>query len=200
MRFLRVFRLGLVPPRRLRHIARAIVGFDHAADGGDRFAGNLHAVGTHISDQADGLAADVDAFIETLRHPHRVRRREAQLAAGFLLQRRGGEGRLRMPLDRLCFHAGDGESRGFERLLEGLRLGAGADIEPLQLLAVGADQARLERLVARRRQRRDQLPIFLADELFDFQLAVGRPAAAPPIAPGRPSARRAACATAPATA
>ena len=69
--------------------------------GGDRLVGDLHAVGTHIGDEADGLAADVDAFVEALRDPHGVRRREAELAARFLLQRRGGEGRLRMALDRL---------------------------------------------------------------------------------------------------
>ncbi len=66
----------------------------------------------------------------------------------------------------------DREGRGFERLLECFRLRARADVEALQLLAVGADQARLESLIARRRQRRDQRPVFLADEFFDFELAV----------------------------
>ena len=61
---------------------------------------------------------------------------------------------------------------GLERLLEGLGLGAGADVEALDLLAVGADQARLEGLAARRRQRRDQRPVFARDEFLDLELAV----------------------------
>ncbi len=138
----------------------------------DRLGGDLHAVGAHISNEADGLAADVDALIEPLRHPHGVGRREAELAAGLLLQRRGGERRLRMPLHRLGVDGSDGEGRGFERLLERLRLRARADVEPLQLLAVGADEPRLECLLARRRQVRHQRPIFPADEFFDFELAV----------------------------
>ena len=51
---------------------------------------------------------------------------------------------------------GDGEGGGFERLLERFRLGARADVEPLEFLAVGADEARFEGLVARRRQRGEQ--------------------------------------------
>ena len=62
--------------------------------------------------------------------------------------------------------------RGLEIALEGLGLGAGADVEALDLLAVGADQARLEGLVARRRQRGDERPVFARDELLDLELAV----------------------------
>ena len=40
------------------------------------------------------------------------------------------------------------------------------------LLAVGADEARLELLAARRGQRRHQRPIFARDEFLDFELAV----------------------------
>ena len=67
---------------------------------------------------------------------------------------------------------GDREGGGLERLLERLGLGAGADIEPLDLLAVGADQARLEGVAARGRQRRDQRPVFARDEFLDLELAV----------------------------
>ncbi len=172
VRFLRVLGLGLVAARRVRHVLLAVIGFDLAAHRGDRFPGDLNTIGTHISNETDGLAADVDALIEPLRHPHGVSRREAELAAGFLLQGRGGEGRLRIALDRLGFDVGNIEGRGLERLLERLGLLAGADVEPLQLLAIGADQACLERLVARRRQGRDQRPVFLADEFFDFEFAI----------------------------
>ena len=64
------------------------------------------------------------------------------------------------------------KSRGLERLLERLGLRAGADVEALELLAVGADQAGVERVAARRRQGRDQRPVFARDELLDLELAV----------------------------
>ena len=54
----------------------------------------------------------------------------------------------------------DREVRGLDRLLEVFGFRAGADVEPLDLLAVGADEARLEGVAARRRQRRDQRPVF----------------------------------------
>ena len=59
-----------------------------------------------------------------------------------------------------------------QRLLEGLGFGAGADVEPLDLLAVGADEARLEGLVARGRERRDQRPVLAGNEFLDLKLAV----------------------------
>ena len=86
VRLLRVLRLGLIAARRAGDVVGAVVLADHAADGGDRFRVHVDAVGTHISDETDGLAADVDAFVEPLREPHGVRRREAELAARFLLQ------------------------------------------------------------------------------------------------------------------
>ena len=63
------------------------------------------AVGSHIGDQAHGLAADIDAFIKALRDLHGALGVEAQLAAGFLLQGRGLEGRGGIALDRLGFDA-----------------------------------------------------------------------------------------------
>ena len=81
----------------------------------------------------------------------------------------GGSG---LPLGRLRLDRGDREGRGLERLLERFRLGARADVEPLDLLAVGADEARLEGLAARRRQRRHQRPVFARDEFLDLELAV----------------------------
>jgi hypothetical protein len=49
VRFLRVLGLGLVAARRLRHVFVAEIGLDHAAHRADRFARDLHAVGTHVS-------------------------------------------------------------------------------------------------------------------------------------------------------
>ena len=114
MRFLRVLGLGLVLARRVRHIGVAVILADHLAGLRDRGAVDLHAVGSHIGDEAGGLAADIDAFIEPLRDPHGVRGRKAELAAGFLLQRRGGEGRLRIAARRLCFDGRNREVRGLD--------------------------------------------------------------------------------------
>jgi len=117
-------------------------------------------------------AADVDALVEALRHPHGMGRREAELAARLLLQGRGGEGRIGIAPGRLRLDVGDGEGRGFQGLLERRGVGAGTDVEPRDLAAVGADQPRLERLRARRRQRRHQRPVFPGDEFLDLKLAV----------------------------
>ena len=64
------------------------------------------------------------------------------------------------------------KARGLQRLLEVLGLRAGADIEALNLLPVGADQTRLEALAPRRLQLGNDRPIFLGDEFFDIQFAV----------------------------
>ena len=50
-------------------------------------ARQVHRVGTHIG--------DVSAFIEALRHHHRLRNRKTEFAGGFLLQGRSGERRCR---------------------------------------------------------------------------------------------------------
>ena len=172
MRFLRVLRLVLIRARRLRDIVLAVIRSDHLADVGDRFLRHVDAVGTHIGDEADGLAVDLDAFIEPLREPHRMRGREAELAARFLLHGRGGEGRRRIAPRGLGFDRGDREGRGFQRLLEIFGFLAAADIEARDLLAVGADQARFEGVVARGREVGNQRPIFPGDEFLDFEFAV----------------------------
>ncbi len=172
MRFLRVLGLDLIFARRARHIFVAEFAADHAARGGDGLGGDIDAVGTHISDEADGLAADIDAFIELLRHPHRDFRRHAELSRGFLLQRRGRERGVGMALGGLGLHRNHGEVRVFQIALERLGLGAGADVETRDLLAVGADEAGGEGRVGLVAQMGDQRPIFAGDEFFDFQLAV----------------------------
>ncbi|MBA7681328.1 hypothetical protein ES703_89666 [subsurface metagenome] len=172
MRFLRVLGLGLVLARRLGDVGVAKVLADHLARLRDGGRIDLHAIGTHISNETGGLAADVDAFVQPLRDAHGVRRREAELAARFLLQGRGGEGRLRIAARGPGFDGCDFKESRLDRLLQFLGFGAGADIEALDLLAVGADQARLEGIAARRRQGRDQRPVFPGDELLDFEFAV----------------------------
>ena len=73
-----------------------------------------------------------------------MRGREAELAGGLLLHGRGGERRRRVAARGLGLDSGDFEGRGLQIAGEGFRFRAGADIEPGDLLAVGADQARLE--------------------------------------------------------
>ena len=170
--FLGILRLGLIAARPVRNIGLAVFRADEGADRGDRLVGDLHAVGTHIGDEADGIAADVDALVEALRDPHGVGRRKAELAARLLLQRRGGERRIGIAPRRPRLDVGDGEGRRLQRLLEGFRIGARADVEPLDLLPVGADEARLEGLRPRGRERCHQRPVFAGDELFDLELAV----------------------------
>ncbi|MFK4666672.1 hypothetical protein ABIF76_007526 [Bradyrhizobium ottawaense] len=172
VRFLGVLGLGLVLARSVRHIGVAVILTDHLARLGDRLGGDLHAVGTHVSNESGGLAADVDAFIEALGDAHRVRRRKAVFAAGFLLQRRGGEGRLRIAPGGLRVYRGHGVGGRLQRLLEVFGFRAGSDVEALDLLAVRAHETGLERIAARGEQGRDQRPIFTRDEFLDLELAV----------------------------
>ena len=72
----------------------------------DRLGRQRHRVGTHVGDQADAAFADVDAFVQLLRQAHGALGVEAELARGFLLQRRGGEGRRRVAAALLAI---DGE-------------------------------------------------------------------------------------------
>ncbi len=79
MRFLGVLRLGFVLAGE-RRVALAEFGRDDVADMADGFGNDLNAVGSHVGDEADRLAADVDAFVEALGDLHRLLGREAELA------------------------------------------------------------------------------------------------------------------------
>jgi len=85
VRLLRILRLGLVLARGGRHVTAAVIRADQAARGGNRLVRDVDAVGAHIGDEADGLAVDVDPFVQPLRDAHGVGGREAELAAGLLL-------------------------------------------------------------------------------------------------------------------
>ena len=103
MRFLRVLGFVLVDARAAGEIVLPVVLGDDIARLRDRFRREVDAVGTHIRDEAGGLAFEIDAFIETLCKPHGVRGREAQLAARFLLERRGRERRVGVAFRGLRF-------------------------------------------------------------------------------------------------
>ncbi len=91
--FLRVLRLGGISTRLLRHVARAEGLRDRRAGSIDGFRRHLHAVGSHVSDETDRLAADVHALVQALRDLHRAGRAEAELGGGRLLEARRGERR-----------------------------------------------------------------------------------------------------------
>jgi hypothetical protein len=116
--------------------------------------------------------------------------REAQLARGFLLQGRGGEGRGGRALAGLLLDGGDLE----DRLLHGGPGGQGrtlvAQVELGELLVLVLDQAGQERLGAGRDVGLDG-PVFLGLEALDLQLAVDDQAQADRLhAAGRAAARQ----------
>ena len=145
---------------------------DDVADGGDRLIGHLHAVRPHIGDEPLRLAAHVDALIEPLGHLHGAGGREAKLARGLLLHRRGRERRRRVALDRFGLDARDGKVRLFEMAPERVGLGLGADAMAVDLVAVRGDEPRLEAVARRRRHGRADRPVFDRLEGLDLGLAL----------------------------
>ena len=139
MGLLSVLGLGLVDPGGVRDIFLAIEAGDHLARFGQRFGGGLHAVCPHIGDQADGLAADIDALIELLRRLHGALGREAELPRGLLLQCRGGERWGGGAASGLLLHRGDLECRGLDSGLGGKGLGLMAEVELGEALALVFD-------------------------------------------------------------
>ena len=107
VRFLGVAHLGLVLARALVvvvavHLAHGLAGL------AERLVAERRRVGAVVRDQAlEVAAADVDALEQPLRDLHRALGREAELAVGFLLQRRGRERRRRPLRERLLVDAGD---------------------------------------------------------------------------------------------
>ena len=172
VRFLRVLGLGLITPRGFRHVALAVVSADDLAERGQRVLGDLHAVGAHVGDQPDRLAADIHAFVKALSDPHRVGGGKAELAAGFLLQGGGRERWIGIPLGRFGFNGGNREGCRLQRLLERLGLRARSDVEALDLLAISPDEACLERIAARSRKRSDERPELPGNEFLDLELAI----------------------------
>ncbi len=115
MGFLGILGLGRIETRLLRHVASAELVADGAACGIDRFRCHLHTVGTHIGDQTDGLATDIDTLVKSLRHLHGPRGGETEARRRGLLQRGRGEGRAGIALDGLCLDGVDNIARAFEQ-------------------------------------------------------------------------------------
>ena len=163
MRFLRILRLGLILARLFGQVSAVIAVRDRLARGGNGAAVHLHAVGSHIGDRA--------ILIELLRDPHRVAGRKTELAGGFLLQRRCGEGRRGIAGERLGLDLVDGEAAGLHVRLRGHGVAFPADGQAVDLLALPADEARGEALPALLHLGRNR-PIFLGREALDLALAL----------------------------
>ena len=154
-----------------RDIAGAILAADHRAGLGDGFGHHGDAVGPHIGDQAGGVAADLHAFIQALRHLHGALGVEAQLAAGFLLQGRGLEGRRGVALDRAGLDAAHREVLGLDGGHGAVGLGLIGqrqlfDLPAVQLDQPGGEAARLGGQVGA------DGPVFLGLERLDLLLAL----------------------------
>ena len=172
VRFLGVLRLGLVfadegGDEPLRVFAR-----DQPADGVDRLRHDGDAVGSHVGDEADGLAADVDALIEALGDLHRLLGREAELARGVHLQRRGGKRRVRVALDALLVDRDDAEVALLDGRLDGVGLVALLDVELLEVRAVDGVEAGGELLALAGRHDGVDGPVLVGAEGLDLGLAV----------------------------
>ncbi len=152
MGFLGVLRLGLVLADEGRDEALGKQLLDLLADVADRFGNDVDAVGSHVGDKADGLAADIDAFIKTLGDLHGLLGRKAQLARGLLLQRRGGEGGERIALHTLLVDRADAEVAALDRRLDGAGVFLIGDVEFLERLAGDRDETGLQFLVLGGRQ------------------------------------------------
>jgi len=172
VRFLGVLRLGLVQARLVGDIAAAELGVDHPPAGGDRLGRHLHAIGSHVGDEADRLAADADALVEPLRHAHGVAGAESQLARRLLLQRRGDERRRRIAADLLALDGGDGIAPRLGRSHGAQRRRLVREVELLQLAAVEVGQRRRQRLAALLGEDALDRPVLARAEVLNLRLAL----------------------------
>ena len=114
----------------------AVFVLDKGAHSRQRVFGNASAVGTHVSDEADGaIRAQVDAFVQALGGHHGAFGGIAKANGRLLLERTGRE-RLRGPfLAFLLFDLGDDIGNAFKSGddLVGLFFGRGSEFFALLL-------------------------------------------------------------------
>ena len=168
MSLLRVLHLPLVPARLGRHRLGSVEVARLVARRGQRRLRQGRRVGAHVG--------DVAVLVEALGDAHRLLRREAQLPARLLLQRRGHERRRRTARVRLLVDRRDPELGALERGREAacVVLDQLHDVLGLQR-AVAPEVAALcdPRTVDRREPRsegpgiecRDDVPVAGGDEL-----------------------------------
>ena len=161
--FLRVLGLGRIEPRLVGQVIGIVAIGDGLAAGVDGAAVHLHTVGTHVSDRT--------RLVERLGEPHRMAGRKAQLAGGFLLQRRSGEWRRGIALQWLRFDVLDRETRILDRLLRGHGAAFIAERQLVELLPVELDQPGVELRPVLLKLGNDR-PVFVGPEMLDLDFAV----------------------------
>ena len=172
MRFLSVLLFRRVAAGRSRHVISAELRTNNTARRRDCLGCHVDTVGSHIGDQADCFATNINAFIETLRDLHRAGGGKPELAAGFLLQGRGCEGRVGMALGRFGLHRGDREGGRVQIALERFCCFAVSDIETRDFFTICANEPCLEIRILLRREQGGERPIFVFDEGVDLAFAV----------------------------
>ncbi|CAH0312433.1 hypothetical protein ROS9278_04991 [Roseomonas sp. CECT 9278] len=166
VRLLGVLLLRGVFARRGGHVGRPEGLLHMVADGGDRLARHLHAVGPHIG--------DVPSLIERLRRAHRLLRAHPQLARRFHLQGGRHEGRRRVAPRALLLDRRHRIGRGFRPRLGGIRRAGIMQVELVELAAIQMRQPRIERRAGGGEELRFQRPVFARLEGLDLGLALAQ--------------------------
>ena len=160
---------GLVDVGLLRQVLGGVVVRDHRAHGLQSFVGDAGGVGSDVGDQTlTALAGDFHALVELLGDLHGLLGGEAQLAAGLLLEVRGGEG-CGGELAALAL-LDDGHAE--RRVPAGVHHGLGLLlVVQLGLVAAEAGEASADLRLADGEGRGDG-PVLLGHEDIDLLLAV----------------------------
>ena len=191
MGFLRVLDLLCVEARCVGKVVLA-VQLDHLRPGrGNGGFGEVRRVGPHVGDEA--------VFVKALSDAHRALRRKPKLAAGFLLECRRHEGRVRRAPVGLLLHRPDHERHTRESLDQTLgppliqrydvRVGAkhtvGTEVlTGRQANPVQSDHRCRERFISRRGKQTGEIPVSRCAEAhagpFPLDNQPGRDALHPP--------------------
>ena len=174
MGLLGILAAAAVNPRFIRHILLAVALPDVVPRFAHRGIRDIHAVGTHIGDQADRtLAAHVQPLVQLLRHRHGALGSEPELAPRILLQGAGDEGRGRPLATWFLLHAVHGVGSPLEfgfQAPRGVLVADGQFARPLAGMQGGREQVGPVRRVGVLVQFGFQGPPFLGHERGDGPL------------------------------
>ena len=164
-------RLGFIEIGFGRDVVRAERRGDIVAAGGLRLGGDVHGIGSHVGDEADGAVVERDAFIKLLGGLHGLVRRESHGGACGLLERAGDERRRREFAAGRGLQVGDAPRGGVtDQFAQGFRLFPVGDVG---VPAVDLRQFRAEGTSGGgfRVEKRLEDPVFLRDERQNFAFA-----------------------------
>ena len=185
MGFLSIAGLGLEGTTLRGGVGLAKAGLDDAGRLGHGLAREGDRIRAHVGDEADLAFVRRHAFVQALGGAHRSLRREPELAAGFLLQARGGERRRGVPVRLLGRDFRHNRMAGAK--CRCVALGR-SSVRDFRLLARDPDQVRLEGRAVGREKRRLEGPVLARQEGADLALAVdNQPDGDGLHAPGRKS-------------